>query len=225
MPQLWQSTTRFLPISLILSSLLSMRAFILGLTIAIAAFPSVSSGKESLVTNPELDFVTSPLTADESYLPKSDEVHQLNLQLDAKSKPAIFLTYRSWGSRSGYAWVAYLPIRGGYRRVDGTTDEKYDICFREDGFYRAGPVPGYSCQNGLYVLYPGKGAGDLVHYSFVNGTVSRLPVRTIRYGSPKDMNFAARILGHWIGDRHDDVHNPSPTVLSATAIEAGNPSH
>jgi hypothetical protein len=183
----------------------------------------LSSIEGAIVKDPQYDFVVSHETLDESYLPKTDEIYRLTLDVNGTRKPVVFLSYRRWGSKSGNLWVVYVPTEGGYTRFDGTLDGN-TIMFRTDGFTRAGPVPGYSREGGLYVLYPGKGGGNLVHYLFSSHGVSVRPIRSIDYSRPKDMRFASKILGHEVGAK-DSFDEFSPETLSAIAIRNNGAGH
>jgi hypothetical protein len=197
-----------------------MLKFVLGSMIMLV-FSNLSSGQCQVVTNPEWDFVSSASKVNDfAYLPRTDEIYRLDLDLYGDGKPTIFLTFRRWGSKSGNAWIAYTPTDGGYYRVDQTTDGKYIIVFRIDGFYAFGKIAGYSNQGGLYALYPGKGGGDLVHYNIRNGSLSQNAVCSIDYSNPKDMKLAALILGHDLGNYQKFEDHPPYKVLSAASIEA-----
>jgi hypothetical protein len=197
-----------------------MQRFFLSAMIVLLSY-SLSHAQTQVVTNPELDFVTSASKINDfSYLPRTDEIYRLDLDLYGDGKSTIFLTFRRWGSKAGHDWIAYTPTDGGYNRVAETTDGK-QIVFRTDGFYSFGKIADYSDQGGLYVLYPGKGGGDLVHYDIKNGTASENSIGNIDYSNPKDMKLAALILGHAVGEHHKPEENPPCKVLSTASILAG----
>ena len=172
-----------------------------------------------VVTNPEWDFVSFASQAkDFLYLPRGDEVLRLSLDLYGDGRLTVFLTFKRWGSKSGYNWIAYTPRGRGYDRVEQTTDAK-GIVFRTDGFYSFGKIANYSNHGGLYVLYPGKDSGDLLHYDIRNGTASQNLICSIDYSKPKDTSLAALILGHRIEDHQSEEH-PAAVVLSAASLKA-----
>lgn len=171
---------------------------------------SFSYAQEQIVANPNLDFIeTASKMGDFAYLPRGKEVYRLDLDLYSNKKHVIFLSFKRWGSKAGNGWIAYAPIGGGYVRVKNSAD----LVFRIDGFYAIDP------KGGLFVLYPGRGGGDLVHYDIKNGAVQMRKLQSVDYSKSEDKKYVENILGHKLEDRSSEDH-PAYKILTVSAIEA-----
>jgi hypothetical protein len=54
----------------------------------------------SVITDPELDYVTSKTFAN-GYLPTTDEVNRMDLKLTKRGPAVAFLTFRTWAIEAG----------------------------------------------------------------------------------------------------------------------------
>ncbi|MCE0523725.1 MAG: hypothetical protein LV480_12535 [Methylacidiphilales bacterium] len=166
---------------------------------------------QSIITNPDLDYISSAKFPDD-LVPKTDKVLHLKLDPYGSGKAIIFLSFRDFSDRSGNIWTAYIPVNEGYRRIDYTSDGNL-IQFRVDGFYAIDP------KGGLYVLYPGHGGGQLVHYDFKNGNATTLQIQSIDYGKSEDKQYVEKVLGHKLEDRSSENH-PTYKILTVSEIKA-----
>ena len=161
--------------------------FLIGLSLFVGSCLAVARSSEP-IADPEADYVNTPqeVCAEFGILKKS-RVLRLELDLDGQGQPVIFLTFDGAGSKSGPVWTAYLPEASGYIRTDG-------IQFREE-FVRAGKVPELNPSGGLLVLYPGKGAGNLVRYPLSGGLIQQQEeLRRLDYNKPQDQELFEHIF-------------------------------
>jgi hypothetical protein len=176
--------------------------------------------QDRIVANPELDYVSSPLP--EGLRANGDEVLRLELNLQSGAEPTIFLTFKNFGSRSGYVWTAYVPLGDGrYQRIDYADGGKSVIQFRPD-FYCEGEVNGISNSGDLWVLYPGKGGGNLVRYNIRDRVASKQDARTLNYNDPEDRIVFEKLFKRKVDEAlpADDFRRPPYKVLSAEKIKA-----
>lgn len=167
------------------------------------------------VFDPESDYVnTSDALCAEYGILKKDEVLRLDLDLSGRGLSTVFLTFCGTGSKSGPVWTAYTPHDDYYDRADG-------IQFRED-FLRAGKVEGISPAGGLLVLYPGKGAGNLVHYQIEGDHVKQRDVQKLDYSKLEDQQLFESIFGRKIDEPMPDdfFKKPPHKVIKVTDIMA-----
>lgn len=181
----------------------------------LAAVLLEASPSRAIVTDPEIDFIrTSDDVAAEYGVSKKDEIIRLELDLTGDGQPTVFLTYKGTGSRGGAVWTAYSPTSGGYSRADG-------LQFRED-FIRAGKVDELNPSGGLLVLYPGKGAGNLVRYKFNGGKAIQEDVQKLDYSNPDHQQLFERVFGRKLSEPMPDefFKKPAHQVIEVKSIEA-----
>lgn len=181
----------------------------------LAAVLLLASPSRAIVTDPEIDFIrTSDDVAAEYGISKKDEIIRLELDLTGDGQPTVFLTYKGTGSRGGAVWTAYSPTSGGYSRADG-------LQFRED-FIRAGKVDELNPSGGLLVLYPGKGAGNLVRYKFNGEKAIQEDVQKLDYSNPDHQQLFERVFGRKLSEPMPDefFKKPAHQVIEVKSIEA-----
>ena len=186
---------------------------------AMVLFPVFIHGQNTVVSNPELDYISSKQFPD-GLIPRTNKVCRLDLHLYGDNKPAIFLSFSDFKDRSGNIWTVYVPVKGGYERIDYTSSGDL-IQFRPDGFYSAGQNREYR-KGGLYVLYPGRGGGQIVHYDFKDGSAKSEQLRAIDYNKGSDNSFAEAVLKHKL-EGSGFTATPAFKILSVSAIKAEKP--
>lgn len=181
----------------------------------LAAALLMASPSRAIVSDPELDFIRTPDDVAAEYgISKKDEIIRLELDLTGDGQPTVFLTYKGTGSRGGAVWTAYSPTTGGFLRADG-------FQFRED-FVRAGKVDELNPSGGLLVLYPGKGAGNLVRYKFNGGKAIQEDVQKLDYSNPDHQQLFERVFGRKLSEPMPDefFKKPPHQVIEVKSIEA-----
>ena len=192
-----------------------MKPLIHSLIILLFGYAIAVGQASTSIHDPELDYInTSDSICAEFGIVKKDEVLRLDLDLDDSGRLVTFLTYKGTGSKGGANWTAYSPHDGGYDRID-------NIQFRED-FVRAGKVEKINPIGGLLVLYPGKGAGILVRYHFLDGQAHQEELRHLDYAKPEDQKLFESIFKRKLNEPMPDefFKNPPHKVIEVKEIMA-----
>lgn len=185
-------------------------------SLVLSLFALVVCEAQSAIVDPEFDYVNTPdVECARLGILKTEAIIRLDLDLDGSGKQTIFLNFQGTGSRGGANWTAYVPESSGYVRTDG-------IQFRED-LFRAGIVPDLNPSGGLLVLYPGKGAGKLVRYSFSGGQMQEQEeLCTLDYSKAEDRDLFERIFGRKLNESMPKEYftNPPHKVIDVKEIIA-----
>ncbi len=183
-------------------------------SLIIVAMLLLTSPSRGIITDPEINFIRTPDDVAAEYgIIKKDEIIRLELDLTGDGQPTVFLAYKGTGSRGGAVWTAYSPTSRGYMRADG-------LQFRMD-FVRAGKVDDLNPKGGLLVLYPGKGAGNLVRYNIDGTRTIREEVQKLDYSNPDHQQLFEQLFGRRLdAPMPDEFFKKTPyQVIEVKAIE------